>query len=133
VWRTDFYICTGIAYAKSQGKTPDNFAKFLGNAHSWEDFKGKGLAPAVQMLYGLIKLYENGKFEILSESDTLVAMRSNRPYEDYFKNGPLLGVSLEEFEQCLWGHVLILANRIGLNLKYKIEDDQILSSLKMKM
>jgi hypothetical protein len=132
VWRTDFYICTGIAYAKTLGKTTDDFAHFVGHTHSWDEIKGKGLAPAVQTLYGLIKLYENGKFEIVSESDTLVTMRSNRPYMPYFKDGPMLGVSIEEFERCLWGHIAILADRVGLLFKYKIEADQITLSLTMR-
>jgi len=71
VWRTDYYICTEIAYAKSIGKTPFDFSVFVGNHHSWEGIKGQDLKPAVQVLYGLIKLYENSTFQITSESDTL--------------------------------------------------------------
>ena len=132
VWRTDFYICTGIAYAKSLGKTVDDFAAFVGSQHSWEEMRGKGLEPAVQILNFAVGLYGNGKFEILSESDTLVTMRSNRPYAPYFKNGPMLGVSIDEFERCLWGHMVILAARIGLDFKYKIEGEQINSTLSFK-
>jgi hypothetical protein len=132
VWRTDYYLCTGIAYAKSMGKTPSDFAVFVGNHHSWEGIKGQGLEPAVQILNGLIKLYQNGSFEITSESDSLVTMRSNRPYIVYFSNDQMLGVSVDEFESCLWGHIKILADRIGLNFNYKIEGDQIVSSLAIK-
>ena len=132
VWRTDYYICTGIAYAKSIGKTPSDFAEFVGNHHSWNGIKGKGLEPAVQVLNGLIKLYPGGKFEVTSESDTIVNIQSNRPYKGYFKNDGMLGVTVEEFESCLWGHIAILANRIGIIFTYKIVDDQIISSLKIK-
>jgi hypothetical protein len=132
VWRTDFYICTGIAYAKSIGKTPSDFALFVGNHHSWEGIEGKGLEPAVQILNGIIKLYPDGKFEIKTESDTLVTMQSNRPYKVYFQNDDMLGISVEEFESYLWGHIAILADRIGINFKYKIVDDQIISSFKIK-
>jgi hypothetical protein len=132
IWRTDFYICTGIAYAKSLGKTANDFAVFVGNHHSCENIKGKGLEPAVQILNGLINLYGNGKFEIISESDSLVTMRSNRPYKNYFKSGPIFGVSVDEFESCLWGHIVIMSDLIGLRFKYKIESDQIVSSLELK-
>ena len=132
IWRTDFYICTGIAYAKTFGKTTDDFATFVGNTHSWESIKGKGLEPAVQILYGLIMLYHTGKFEIISESPDLVTMQFNRPYKEYFSEGTQLGVSLDEFERCLWGHIKILADRIGLNFEYKIVGDQIISSFKNK-
>ena len=130
VWRTDYYICTGIAYAKSIGKSSSDFAVFVGNHHSWEGIKG--LEPAVQLLNGLIKLYPGGQFEITSESDTLVNMQSNRPYKVYFKNDDMLGVTVEEFESCLWGHIAILADRVGINFKYKIVDDQIISSVTLK-
>ena len=132
IWMTDYYICTGIAYAKSLGKTPSDFAVFVGNHHSWEGMEGKGLEPAVQMLNGRIMLYPNGSFEITSESDSLVAMKSNRPYKDYFQNNGMLGVTVEEFESCLWGHIAILADRVGLSFKYKIVGDQVISTLKLK-
>ena len=132
VWRTDYYMCTGIAYTKSLGKTVDDFATFVGNNHSWEGMRGKGLAPPVKLLHFVIKNYKDGKFEILSESDSLVTMRSNRPYKAYFKDGPQLGVTLEEFEICLWKHIGIMANRIGLNFIYQIDGDQITSSLSIR-
>ena len=132
VWRTDYYICTGIAYAKSLGKTADDFAAFVGSHHSWESIRGKGLAPPVQLLYFVIKNYEDGKFEILSESDSSVTMRSNRPYASYFTDGPLLGVTVDEFEICLWKHIGIMADRIGLDFVYRIEGDQITSTLSIR-
>jgi hypothetical protein len=132
VWRTDYYICTGIAYARSVGKTVDDFATFVGNNHSWESMRGKGLEPPVKLLNFAIKNYKNGSFEILAESDSSVTMRSNRPYAPYFKDGPMLGVSIDEFERCLWGHIAILADRIGLDFKYKIQGEQITSTLSIR-
>jgi hypothetical protein len=44
----------------------------------------------------------------------------------------MLGVVVEEFEACLWGHITIQADRVGLIFKYKIVDDQIISSIKLK-
>ncbi len=132
VYRTDFYICTGISYAKSLGKTVDDFASFVGNAHSLESMRGKGLEPPVQLLNFVIKNYKNGNFEILSETDSLVTMKSNRPYAEYFNNGPMLGVTLEEFERCLWPHIVILFDRINLDFVYHIEGDSIMSSLSIR-
>jgi hypothetical protein len=71
IWRTDYYICTENTFIKSIGKTPSDFAVLLVNSHSWAGIKGQGLKPAVQVLFGLIKLYENSTFQITSESDTL--------------------------------------------------------------
>ncbi|MCK4661851.1 MAG: T9SS type A sorting domain-containing protein [Bacteroidales bacterium] len=131
VWRTDYYICTGISYAKSLGETADDFAWFVGNSHSLESMWGQGLEPAVQLLNFIITNYENGNFEILSETDSLVTMRSNRPYAEYF-NYPMLDVTLEEFESCLWGHIVILFDRIDLDFVYHIEGNSIMYSLSIR-
>lgn len=129
VWRTDFYICTGIAYAKSLGKTAADFSVFVGNTHNWEDFRGQGLGPPVQLLYFLIKCYPDGEFEILSQSDQSVSLACNRPYAQFFEDGLLLGVSLAEFETCLWQHIAMMASRIGLAFSYAIEPARITAVL----
>ncbi len=134
MWRTDFYICTGIAYAKSNGRTVDDFATFVGDNHgiTWEGMRGKGIGPPVQVIYGLIMLYNGGNFKILNESDTLVTMEFNRPYKPYFDEGPMLGVTIEEFESCLWRHVGIMSKRIGFTFIYKIDGDIIKASMAMR-
>jgi hypothetical protein len=59
-------------------------------------------------------------------------MRSNRPYKNYFENGPILGVSVDEFESCLWEHIIIMSDLIGHKFEYKIEGDEIVLSLELK-
>jgi hypothetical protein len=129
VWRTDYYICTGIGYAKSLGKTVSDFASFVGEAHSWEEMRGQGLEPPVQLLYFVIKSYDGGEFEIISESENSVKMKCNRPYARYFDNNAMLGVSLDEFETCLWQHISIMARRIELDFSYRIKNDSVLIEL----
>ena len=129
IWRTDIYICTSIAFAKSLGKTPGEFTTFLGYTHDWEKMRGQGLEPPLQLLHFLIKNYPNGEFEILSESDWEVSMRFNRPYARYFEGDAMLGISLEEFEAVLWGHIAIMARRIGLDFTYQVEGDTIHAAL----
>jgi hypothetical protein len=129
VWRADYYICTGICYAKSLGKTVDDFVSFLGESHTWETMRDQGLEPPVQLLYFVIKSYEGGEFEILSESENSVEMKCNRPYARYFDDNAMLGVSLGEFEACLWQHIIILAKRIDLDFSYRIEGDSVLLNI----
>lgn len=129
VWRTDYYICTGIAYAKSRGLTVDDFAEFVGTHHSLENVDTKHVEQPVRILYHLINNYPNGKFEIISESDSSATVRFNRPYAEYFKNGPQLGVSLEEFEKFLYGHITILLERKDIDFKYHIHGEEITAML----
>ncbi len=120
VWRTDYYICTGIAYAKSIGKTTDDFMKFVAEAHgdALNSWKGKGLGPVVNLLNFVITNYPNGTYKIVSESPTTVKIKANRPYESYFTEGDMLGVTIDEFERCLWGHVQLMLKLIDIEFDY---------------
>lgn len=131
VWRTDYYICTGIAYAKSLGKSVDDFARFVGREHSEtvSGMKGRGLESVVQMFYSVGTNYSNGEFEILFESDSLVNIKTNRPWETYFKNGPMVGITQDEFEQYLLSHLVILLDGLDIDMKYEIENDSILVAI----
>lgn len=125
VWRTDFYICTGIAYAKSVGKTTDDFMKFVAETHikTFNPPKGKELEYLVKVLNFSITSYPNGTFEIVSESKTKVKARANRPYIRYFNNGYMIGVTLDEFEKCLWGHTQLMFNSLGIEFDYNTVGD----------
>jgi hypothetical protein len=132
VWRTDYYICTGIAHAKSLGRTPEDFAAFVASKHSLGSSREKGLAPIVRLLHFVIENYNNGRFDVISESDSAVTMKNNRPYASLFKNGPVFGVTLEEFETYLWSHIAIMANRIGFDFVYHVEGEYLISTLSIK-
>lgn len=136
VWRADFYICSGIAYAKSVGKSPDDFMNFIAETHvvTLQPMKGKGLEPIVELLHLYITNYPNGTFEIISESENTVKIEFNRPYieyftnspyHEYFENGQILGVTLDEFEKCLWGHFQIMLKSIEIDFEYQVKDNSI--------
>ncbi len=124
----------GIAYAKSVGKSPDDFMSFVAKTHgeSLKSMKGKGLEPLVSLLHFVITNYPNGTFEIISESDKEVKIKSNRPYSEYFKNGQMLGVTLDEFEKCLWGHIQIMLKSIDIDFEYHVKGDFIEAKLSLR-
>ncbi|WP_430937210.1 hypothetical protein [Saccharicrinis sp. 156] len=125
VWRTDFYICTGIAYAKSAGRTTDDFMKFVADTHvnTLNSIKGKGLEPIINLANFLITSYPDGTFEIISESPSTVKYKTNRPYISYFTKGYMVGVTIDEFEKCLWGHFKLMLKSLGIDFDYHIEGD----------
>ena len=130
IWRTDYYICTGIAYAKSLGMTVDDFAEFVGDKHSITSPKDTSISDVIKSFHWVMTTYPKGEFELLSESDSSATMRMNRPYSSYFRNGPIFGVSIEEFERYLYGHVAIMTKRIGIDFKYDIKEDTVLGTIK---
>ncbi len=127
VWRTDYYICTGIAYTKSVGKNPDDFMNFVAENHveTLKSMKGKGLEPILKLLHFVVTNYPTGTFEIISESENTVRVKFNRPYSEYFKKEQMLGVTLDEFEKCLWGHFQIMLKSLDIDFEYHVNDDSI--------
>jgi len=125
VWRTDFYICTGIAYAKSVGQTTDDFTKFVADTHvkTLNSLKGKGLEPIVELINFVITNYPNGTFEIVSESQTKIKAKTNRPYIRYFNNGYMVGVTVDEFERCQMGHLQLMLKSLGIEFDYNVVGD----------
>ena len=131
-WRVDYYICTGIAYAKSMGQSVEDFAEFVGKHHGLGNPKTATLATVAFVGHTVLTSYPSGTIEIISESDSLLVFKSNRPYKDYFKNGQMLGVALDEFERYLWGHVVIMADKLSIDYKYEIKEDEVISTLSYK-
>ncbi|NOR12304.1 MAG: hypothetical protein GQ545_03530 [Candidatus Aminicenantes bacterium] len=127
----DLFICTGIAYAKSLGKTAEDYGKFVGEkfAPSWEGAKGQGVAPLIRTWSGHWQLYKNGKFEIVSESETSVTTKFNRPYSAYFKDGDLYGVTVNEYETFLEKIGVAIANYLGLKYEQKVEGDNLIVTI----
>jgi hypothetical protein len=128
-WRTDYYICTGIAYAKSLGMTAKDFAVFVGNRHTLTGPKDTSISAIVKSIYMVMTTYPKGKVELLTESNSSATMKFNRPYLSYFRNGPVLGVTIDEFEEYLLGHVAIMTKNIGTEFKYDIKGDTIFGKL----
>ena len=131
-WRTDYYICTGIAYAKSMGQSVEDFAEFVGNLHSLGDPNNATLASVAKTCHLVITSYPGGKYEIISESDSMLVAKWNRPYKVYYKNGSMLGVSLDEFEKYLYGHVAIMASKLNIDSKYEISENEVIHTLTYK-
>jgi len=124
-WRTDYYICTGIAYAKSLGHSVEDFAAFVGSQHEMGTTSADGLTKIAKLLdFGLTN-YPKGQVIVTAESDTAITMQFNRAYRAYFEKGPVLSVTMDEFERCFWGHLEILAKRKGFGFAYRIEGENV--------
>ncbi len=109
------------------GQSVEDFAKFVGKHHD--------LNPTNQTLSGVAETsnlvmtnYPGGKYEIISESDSVIVAKSNRSYKIYYKDGPMLGVTIDEFEKYLFGHVAIMASKINIDFKYEIKEDEVLQT-----
>ena len=131
-WRVDYYICTGIAYAKSMGQSVEDFAEFVGKHHNLTYPNDQTLYAAAQTGHYALTSYPGGKYEIISESDSVIVAKSNRPYKVYYKDGPMLSVTIDEFEKYFWGHVAIMASKINIDFKYEIKEDEVIQTFSYK-
>lgn len=131
-WRVDYYICTGIAYAKSTGQSVEDFAEFVGHLHRMGDANTATLMSVVDLGHSVMTSYPNGKYEVISETDSVITAKSNRPYKKYYQNGPMLGVTLDEFEKYFWEHIAIMHNRLNMDFKYEIKENEVLQTVSYK-
>lgn len=124
----------GIAYAKSMGKTPEDFGKYIGEhtAFFWADIKGKGSVPFVQYWYRFLQTDRNSKMEILSVSGKSVKAKMTVYGETNIKALADLGVTIEEYASFYGKYSETLADYLGLEYKQKFEDGWIVFSVTEK-
>jgi hypothetical protein len=121
----------GIAYAKSLGKTPEDFGKYIGEntAFFWADIKGKGSVPFVQYWYRFLQTDTNSKMEIISVSEKTVKAKMTVYGETNLKAFADLGVTIEEYASFYGKYSEALAEYLGLEYKQKFEDGWIVFSV----
>jgi hypothetical protein len=131
VWQMDLYICTGIAYAKSLGNTAEDYGKFVGEQvlPNWAGRKGQGLAPVIQAISVRWEIYQKGTFEIVSETETSVTIRMNRPYANYFYSGDLYGVTLKEYEAFLEQMAIAIMDYLGMKYEQAVEGEYLIATI----
>jgi hypothetical protein len=123
-----------IAYAKSLGKTAEDFGKFIGEktAFFWADIKGKGAVPFVQYWYRFFQTDKNSKMEIISVSEKTVKAKMTVYGETNLKSYTDLGVTLEEYASFYGKYAETLADYLALEYRQKFEDGWIVFTVTEK-
>ena len=128
-------IVIGIGYAKSQGKTPDDFARYWMGVVSkgWAGFKGKGPEVFCQMAYEQLATDDDYEMEILDASESVIEARRSllqKGIVEFF--GPIAGTSLEEFIRFEGKLLGGLAEFMGLEYEQHRKGDWIYFSVSEK-
>jgi hypothetical protein len=90
-----------MAYAKDQGTTVEEFGRWWGDlfAPSWGQPGAYGPFEVMRGMRRNFLAWPGLEFEILSEGESAVSARVNRPWAAYFgESGTWYGVTLDEFE-----------------------------------
>jgi hypothetical protein len=126
-----------IAFAKSLGKTPENFGEFYAEltASTYEP-RVKSVKEFVQALNVLGQIFysekEDYKIEILSESEISVEGRMSIPAAYPLKYWSDPGVTVEEYIR-YWGkYWAVTAGHIGMEYKQKFEGDWVYFTVSKK-
>jgi hypothetical protein len=123
-----------IAYAKSLGKSAEDFGKFIGEktAFFWADIKGKGAVSFVQYWYRFLQTDKNSKMEIIGVSEKTVKAKMTVYGETNLKSYSDLGITLEEYASFYGKYAETLADYLGLEFKYNFEDGWIVFTVSEK-
>jgi hypothetical protein len=119
-------IC-GIAYAKSTGRTAEDFGEFVGalTPSYWADIKGKGPAPFVQYVHRFVQTDRTLRFEILTSSETTVTARHTVYGRSVVEVLASVGVTLGEYARYYGKQFETVAKYLGLEYKQELAGDWI--------
>ena len=118
------WFFTGIAYAKSKGDTPEDFAKFGLNVWgSW--WKDKDIAGYLRKIYVCFSTDKDFRMEILKETETSAQVRMNIYGKRWIETFKESGVTNAEYIRFLGAQLTSLAEYIGWEHEVKFEEDWI--------
>jgi hypothetical protein len=115
---------SGIAYAKSLGKTAEDFAETISDvfAPGWGE-PGSGSLEIVRGMHRNHSIWPNCEFELVEQSEESVTARVNRPWAGYFGDDEISeGVTLEEYEKTFQVFNSRLSEYLGLGYEEWVED-----------
>lgn len=117
------YSVTGISFAKTQGVPAEEYGKFIGSQFKsfWDPAAG---FPAFtkQIMYILAGMHPNNEMEIVEQGPTSITFRMKN-VDLAFKNGPMMGISYDEFLACSHGIISVIADYMNTNFSHKMTDD----------
>ena len=124
-------IILGIAYAKTKGESPEDFAAYgLKCWGSW--WKDEDYAYYVRKWYRVFSTDGNFTMEILSEREDKIDLKMNIFGERYIDTYAESGVTKEEYIRFLGALLSSMAQFMGFEHEQKIESDWIYLSIVKK-
>lgn len=135
-WHSDLYICTGIAYAKKMGKTPEEYGRFVGElfAPSWEDTREKKPGPEyfAKFYYSHMSAYPDFEMDVLEVDSDSVRFKHNRPYRSYFENEDMFGVTIDEYEAFMKASNEPISGYLNMNIELELDGDWMVVTMTRK-
>ncbi len=120
-----YFVVSGIAYAKSLGKTPEDFGCFAGlvAAPSWASDRGKGPRALVEGISENKQQFRDFQLQVLSESETMVKARMKGYGEDDVRDRPQHEITADEYRRFFEKKWVAIADYLGLEYTQQIEGE----------
>lgn len=117
------YAITGIAFAKSEGTTPEDYGRFIGKSFAsfWDPSAGYQMF-AEQLMYILAGLHPDNQMEIVEQDGQMVRFRLKN-VDLFFQNGPVFDVTYQEFLDCSYGIIAALATYMGVEFSHRMDGE----------
>ena len=117
------YAITGIGFAKSKGATPKEFGEFIGTQFKsyWDPTAGFPVFVN-GMLFILTGMHQDNEMQIIEQSDKIIRFKLKN-VDLSFKNGPVFGVTYDEFMECSEGIISTLAQHMNISFSHKVTDE----------
>jgi hypothetical protein len=118
-------IATSINYAKSLGKSVDDFAYFTGDIFKTSWNKEMGFNGFVNgMIYNSIGFFPGAKITILEQSENMIKYKIILTPE-FIKKFPLFNVTLDEYLMFHKGVVLKIGEYLSANYSHEFTGNEI--------
>lgn len=118
------WFYSGIAYAKSKGDTPEDFASYGLNAwKSWWD--GKDIPAYLRKFYICFSIDKDFKMEILNETENSAEVRVTIFGKSWMSTFEESGVTDDEYIRFIGAMFSSMAEYLGFNYNQKFEQDWI--------
>jgi len=125
-------IIGGIAYAKSLGKSPSHYGKYMGElfATSWEG--PISVTDFIESMHWNWQMWANFQIEVLEESENFYKAKIKGIGEKLAKEWTDSGVTLNEYYDCLGQVMNQIAESLGLEYEQKVEGEWIVFKVTAK-
>ena len=133
VYQTNAIIINFINYAKSQGNSVEDVAKFTGDQFkkSWNKENGwEGFAKGC--LNNWTIFIPDNELVILEQSETMIKFQSKTPYLWLKNNGPQYNVSHDEYMTFLKINHKIIGEYLEADISFEEIEDGLILTIKKK-
>ncbi len=116
------YAASGISYAKSLGKSPEEYGRYVGSLFTpfWDPAAGlPGFAN--QIMFILVGIHPANEMEIVAQDENSIKVRMKN-VDMPFLQGPMLGVSYDEYLEFSHGVLVVLADFMKLDFSHTMVD-----------